>query len=197
MVVWSQILFILCTHGETLLGAVYMVVYALCQPVMSYSFYVNFSASKIIPFNVNFFNQLATTIPTILHLFDFWKKSSFISNKLFLSATNTFVSTLIHHLSKCTDEWCLAASTLFSISFFHKKSTIIKSQLCSKRSSKWPSPENFLATGGYFNSNNYMYCVMVLDWWLKIERKKQRRWSNQISDCFRLTIIEYSLLLLL
>ena len=44
------------------------------------------------------------------------------------------------------------------------------SELCLKLSSKGPSPENFLATGGCFKCNTYY--VMALGW-LKEERQKK------------------------
>ena len=64
--------------------------------------------------------------------------------------------------------------------FLAKKIAGVKSQLRSKQSSKGPFPENFLATGGYFECNTY--CAMALGW-----SKKERKKTILSFDHFRLT----------
>ena len=59
-----------------------------------------------------------------------------------------------------------------------KKSKSSKFQLRSKQSSNVPSPENFVAIGGYFE--RYMYRVMALGWLKKNERKKMSNRPFQI-----------------
>ena len=49
----------------------------------------------------------------------------------------------------------------------------VRSQLRSKRSSKVPSSENFLATGGFFKRKTYR--VTALGCLKKKERKKERK----------------------
>ena len=56
--------------------------------------------------------------------------------------------------SMCIDEWCPTASTL-PPQPSQQKISGVRSQLCSKRSSKGKSSENFLATDGFFEHNTY------------------------------------------
>ena len=124
------------------------------------------------------------TIPTWLHGLDFFRNlfmelDLFLDNNLFNN--NCYEVYSAHVIAVSSSRTCVLTQQPVRSApsaFPAKKIAGVRSQLCSKRCSKRPSSENFLATGGFFERNTYRATALGCF-------EQERRWTILTFDRFR------------
>ena len=105
----------------------------------------------------------------------------FFDNNLLLRGTAHVIA--VDASSAHVSNWLMASFMLCPLSLPWKIAGV-RSQLCSKQSSKGISTENFLATGDFFECNFYRVTA------LSCLKKERRGWTILTFDCFRFATLK-------